>query len=311
MRHLAANADRGAVSARELAEAYDLPPELLAKVLQKLVRARLLTSLQGIRGGYGLARPAGVDFGGRCDSGHRRSADGDGVFRDEPQLRPVLEVQHPRSALADQGPDRRRRWPRRRSRISRPIAAGDCAHRRRAGVPVTVAEENMITVTDNAAAQILKLIEKQHQDATGLRVGVKAGGCSGFEYVFEWEPAPRDTRPGVRRPAGRARVDRSAQPSPARRHDARLRHEPDQPRLRVPEPARQEHVRLRDVFYGLSKTPMSTFTETIEQLASREYQVRLRDRSSRPTPFRPASTSRSSAGCRRSRTSPSGCSSSG
>ncbi len=58
VRHLAANADRGAVSARELAEAYDLPPELLAKVLQKLVRARYLTSIQGIRGGYGLARPA-------------------------------------------------------------------------------------------------------------------------------------------------------------------------------------------------------------------------------------------------------------
>src|SRR4029450_3965263 len=48
MRHLAANADRGAVSARELAEAYDLPPELLAKVLQRLVRARFLTSVQGI-----------------------------------------------------------------------------------------------------------------------------------------------------------------------------------------------------------------------------------------------------------------------
>ena len=58
MRHLAAHAERGAVSARELAESYDLPPELLAKVLQKLVRGRLLTSIQGIRGGYGLARPA-------------------------------------------------------------------------------------------------------------------------------------------------------------------------------------------------------------------------------------------------------------
>ena len=44
MRHLAAHAERGAVSARELAESYDLPPELLAKVLQKLVRGRLLTS---------------------------------------------------------------------------------------------------------------------------------------------------------------------------------------------------------------------------------------------------------------------------
>jgi Rrf2 family protein len=58
MRHLAAHADRDAMPARELAETYDIPPELLAKVLQRLVRAGLLESHQGIRGGYGLARPA-------------------------------------------------------------------------------------------------------------------------------------------------------------------------------------------------------------------------------------------------------------
>src|ERR1019366_7827576 len=58
MRHLAANGPKGALSARELAEAYDIPAELLAQVLQRLVRARLLDSQQGIRGGYGLARPA-------------------------------------------------------------------------------------------------------------------------------------------------------------------------------------------------------------------------------------------------------------
>ena len=58
VRHLAARADREAVSARELAETYDIPSELLAKVLQQLVRARLLESHQGTRGGYGLARPA-------------------------------------------------------------------------------------------------------------------------------------------------------------------------------------------------------------------------------------------------------------
>jgi FeS assembly SUF system regulator len=57
MRHLAACAGE-TTSARELAETYDIPSELLAKVLQKLVRARLLESHQGIRGGYGLARAA-------------------------------------------------------------------------------------------------------------------------------------------------------------------------------------------------------------------------------------------------------------
>jgi Rrf2 family protein len=58
MRHLAAQATGIAVSARELAETYSIPPELLAKVLQKLVRARLLESQHGTRGGYVLAQPA-------------------------------------------------------------------------------------------------------------------------------------------------------------------------------------------------------------------------------------------------------------
>lgn len=49
----------------------------------------------------------------------------------------------------------------------------------------------MITVTSNAASQIQKLLEKQQKPQGGLRVGVKAGGCSGFEYVFAWEDAPR------------------------------------------------------------------------------------------------------------------------
>jgi iron-sulfur cluster assembly protein len=49
----------------------------------------------------------------------------------------------------------------------------------------------MITVTENASTQIQKLLVKQQMEQGGLRVGVKAGGCSGFEYLFAWEPAPR------------------------------------------------------------------------------------------------------------------------
>jgi iron-sulfur cluster assembly protein len=50
----------------------------------------------------------------------------------------------------------------------------------------------MIAVTTTAATQIQKLLTKK-ENATGLRVGIKAGGCSGFEYVFEWESAPKET----------------------------------------------------------------------------------------------------------------------
>ncbi len=59
MKHLAR--PRGAAtsaSAREIAEQYDIPIELMAKVLQRLVRTGLLVSTQGTRGGYALSRPS-------------------------------------------------------------------------------------------------------------------------------------------------------------------------------------------------------------------------------------------------------------
>jgi Rrf2 family protein len=46
----------GSSSAREIAELYDIPIELMAKVLQRLVQRGLLASQQGTRGGYQLAR---------------------------------------------------------------------------------------------------------------------------------------------------------------------------------------------------------------------------------------------------------------
>jgi Rrf2 family protein len=59
MKHLAGRHESGgSSSAREIAESYEIPLELLAKVLQRLVRARLLVSVQGTRGGYRLGRPA-------------------------------------------------------------------------------------------------------------------------------------------------------------------------------------------------------------------------------------------------------------
>jgi len=58
MKHLATRPGAGSASAREIAEQYDIPIELMAKVLQRLVRRKLLASHQGTRGGYSLARPA-------------------------------------------------------------------------------------------------------------------------------------------------------------------------------------------------------------------------------------------------------------
>jgi len=59
MKHLATRSDLASASAREIAEQYDIPIELMAKVLQRLARRGLVTSHQGTRGGYRLARGAG------------------------------------------------------------------------------------------------------------------------------------------------------------------------------------------------------------------------------------------------------------
>src|SRR5438874_3526751 len=57
MKHLAVRTDAASASAREIAEQYDIPIELMAKVLQQLARRGLLTSHQGTRGGYTLSKP--------------------------------------------------------------------------------------------------------------------------------------------------------------------------------------------------------------------------------------------------------------
>jgi Rrf2 family protein len=56
--YLAAEAPSGVASARAIAERYDIPVELLAKVLQHLARQGLVAAQKGAHGGYHLTRPA-------------------------------------------------------------------------------------------------------------------------------------------------------------------------------------------------------------------------------------------------------------
>ncbi|MEI7578154.1 MAG: iron-sulfur cluster assembly accessory protein [Armatimonadota bacterium] len=42
-----------------------------------------------------------------------------------------------------------------------------------------------ITVTDSALAQIKRIVAKDGREGVFLRLGVKGGGCSGFEYRME------------------------------------------------------------------------------------------------------------------------------
>jgi Rrf2 family protein len=58
MKHLAEHASQTSRSAKDVADAFGIPPEALAKILQRLAKAGLLHSQHGINGGYTLARPA-------------------------------------------------------------------------------------------------------------------------------------------------------------------------------------------------------------------------------------------------------------
>jgi Rrf2 family protein len=57
MKHLARDPLGRAATAREIASTYEIPVDLMAKVLTRLVRSGLLVSHQGAHGGYELARP--------------------------------------------------------------------------------------------------------------------------------------------------------------------------------------------------------------------------------------------------------------
>jgi Rrf2 family cysteine metabolism transcriptional repressor len=62
--YIAINEDRGAVSAKKIADEFHIPSELLAKILQRLAKKKLITSQNGPKGGYALSRrPADISVG--------------------------------------------------------------------------------------------------------------------------------------------------------------------------------------------------------------------------------------------------------
>jgi Rrf2 family protein len=62
--YIAVHQELGAVSAKRIAEEFRIPPELLAKILQRLAKQGLILSQNGPKGGYVLAeRPGSITVG--------------------------------------------------------------------------------------------------------------------------------------------------------------------------------------------------------------------------------------------------------
>ena len=60
----------------------------------------------------------------------------------------------------------------------------------------------MIEITEAAAKRIQTAMVDEGRTEGGLRVGVKAGGCNGFSYVFKWERAPSSDDEVIEGPDG-------------------------------------------------------------------------------------------------------------
>jgi Rrf2 family protein len=58
LKYLAEHPETASVSAKEIADTYGIPAQLLAKVLQRLAKVGLLRSHAGMNGGYGLSKSA-------------------------------------------------------------------------------------------------------------------------------------------------------------------------------------------------------------------------------------------------------------
>jgi Rrf2 family protein len=58
LKYLAEHPETPALSAKDVADAYGIPAQLLAKILQQLTKSGLLKSHAGMNGGYALARDA-------------------------------------------------------------------------------------------------------------------------------------------------------------------------------------------------------------------------------------------------------------
>jgi iron-sulfur cluster assembly accessory protein len=55
--------------------------------------------------------------------------------------------------------------------------------------PLATLNEAMITLTDIGAEKVKEFLAKQESavDTSGLRVGVRGGGCSGFQYALAFD----------------------------------------------------------------------------------------------------------------------------
>lgn len=52
--------------------------------------------------------------------------------------------------------------------------------------------ETIITLTEKAAAKVKQMLKKENKEDYGLRLGIVAGGCSGYMYEIQLEKEAKE-----------------------------------------------------------------------------------------------------------------------
>ena len=58
-------------------------------------------------------------------------------------------------------------------------------------------QETIVNITDNAAEKVKTLLAQEGEEDLALRIGVRPGGCSGFQYSIYFDDEVFETK-GVR-----------------------------------------------------------------------------------------------------------------
>jgi iron-sulfur cluster assembly protein len=53
-------------------------------------------------------------------------------------------------------------------------------------------DPNTITLTPRAAKIFLRILKEEEKEGWALRFGIRAGGCSGYEYILDYSQNPKD-----------------------------------------------------------------------------------------------------------------------
>ena len=51
----------------------------------------------------------------------------------------------------------------------------------------------MITVTETAQLELKRILDAEGAGKSGIRLGVKGGGCSGFTYAMDFADGPKES----------------------------------------------------------------------------------------------------------------------